>query len=290
MPGGPNGAPNSEVHNTGEIWTAMLFDAFNLLIDDHGTAIARRRITDYSVAGLLLTPPEATFTEARDAILAAASALDTDDMILMAAAFAGRGAGSCAIAPTNAVRTNNGVVESGTLAAKIEVGNVSLIDDVVSNDHDGTLDPGESGLLRLTVVNAGPVAAEEMNVTATTMNVGVTIGAPIHIPLLQPFSSMDLTIPVKLLASAPPNTDLTITVRVLAEQTCDRNGVTVVLTTPHSAAGVSIDGVLFAAPAQAASSTTDDAVFESRVVGSFVSPKTTLRAADDQVCIQNDAP
>jgi hypothetical protein len=294
LPVGPpsrlNGGPNSEVHNAGEIWALMMFEAFNILIDEHDVPIARRRITDYSVAGLLLTPPQATMTEGRDGILAAAAALDTDDMLLMAAAFAGRGAGSCAFAPGNNVPTNNGVIESGTLAAKIEVGNVSLIDDVVSNDHDGTLDPGESGLLRLTVVNAGPVAAEEMNVTATTMNVGVTIGAPIHIPLLQPFSSMDLTIPVKLLASAPPNTDLTITVRVTAEQTCDRNGVTVVLTTPHGATGVAIDGVLFAAPAAASSSTSGDAVFESRVAGSFESPKTSMRAADDQVCIRNDAP
>jgi hypothetical protein len=71
---------NGLLHNAGEVWTSMLFEAFNVLIDDHGVPIARRHITDYAVAGLLLTPPEATFTEARDAILAAASALDTDGL------------------------------------------------------------------------------------------------------------------------------------------------------------------------------------------------------------------
>jgi hypothetical protein len=283
-PGQPNGGPNSEVHNAGEIWALMMFEAFNILIDDHGVAVARRRITDYAVAGLLLTPPQATFLEGRDAILAAASGLDSDDMILMAAAFAGRGAGSCAVVPGNDVPTNNGVVESGTLAAKLEVGNVSLIDDVVSKDHDGTLDPGESGLLRLTVVNAGPLAAEEMNVTATSMNTGIKIGAPIHVPLVQPFSSIDLTIPVQLLASAPPNTNLTITVHVTADQTCDRNGVTIVLTTPPGLGGVTALG----GPPESSSS--GPAVFESRVVSTYASPTMSLRATDAQVCIRNDTP
>jgi hypothetical protein len=282
-PSRPNGSANSEVHNAGEIWALMMFEAFNVLIDDHGVPVARRRITDYSVAGLLLTPPQATFTEGRDAILAAASGLDSDDMLLMAAAFAGRGAGSCAVVPGNDVRTNNGVIESGTLAAKLEVGNVSLVDDVVSKDHDGTLDPGESGLLRLTVVNAGAVAAEELTVTATTMNAGVKIGAPIHVPLLQPFTSDDLTIPVELLASAPPNTNLTITVHVTANLTCDPNGVTVVLTTPPGLGGVTALG-------PAPSSSSAPAVFESRVVSTYEAPRTSLAAADAQVCILNDTP
>jgi len=59
-------------------------------------------------------------------------------MILMAAAFAGRGAGSCAVAPTNASPTNLGVVESGTLAGKFGVCGVSLTDDGISCDHDAT--------------------------------------------------------------------------------------------------------------------------------------------------------
>jgi hypothetical protein len=179
---------------------------------------------------MLLSPTDATFTEARDAILAAASALDTDDMILMAAAFAGRGAGSCAVSPSNASPTNAGVVESGTLAGKLAIGGVSLSDDGISCDHDGYLDPGESGLLHVTVANNGILAAENVSITATTTNTGVRLGAPIHLTAMQPFTSSALTIPVTLLPTAPRNTTITITLHVTGEDTCDRNGVNATLT------------------------------------------------------------
>ncbi|HTL36040.1 MAG TPA: M36 family metallopeptidase [Kofleriaceae bacterium] len=228
-PGFPGGA-NSEVHNTGEVWASMMWEALNAIIDQHGVTIGRRRMSDYVVAGLLLTPPDATFTEGRDAILAAASALDTDDMILMAAAFAGRGAGSCAVSPPNTSPTNAGVVESGTLAGKLSVGGVSLTDDGASCDHDGYLDPGESSQLHLIVANNGILAAEDITVTATTSASGVQLGAPIHISALQPFSQSTLTIPVKLLASAPNNTNVTINLVVRGDYTCDDAGVSVALT------------------------------------------------------------
>jgi hypothetical protein len=228
-PGGGGGA-NSEVHNTGEVWATMMWEALNVLADAHGVNVARRRMSDYVVAGLLLTPPDASFTEARDAILAASSALDTDDMILMAAAFAGRGAGSCAVSPAKSSATNAGVIESGTLAGKLAVGSISLTDDGTSCDHDGYLDPGESGVLRLRVANNGILAAENITVTASTTNTGLRIGAPIRIAALQPFSSSDLTIPVTLLSTAPRNTNITINVRITGDNTCDKAGITVPLT------------------------------------------------------------
>jgi hypothetical protein len=227
-PGHPGGA-NSEVHNTGEIWATMMWEVLNVLADEHGVTIARRRMSDYVVAGLLLTPSDATFTEARDAILAAASAQDTDDMILMAAAFAGRGAGSCAAAPSNDSPTNAGVVESGTLAGKLAASNVSLSDDGISCDHDGYLDPGESGSLRVTVANNGILAAENVTITATTTSTGVRLGAPIHMSLLQPFSSAALTIPVTLLQTAPRNTNITINLHLTGDSTCDHAGINVSL-------------------------------------------------------------
>jgi len=228
-PGRDNGIAHSENHNVGEVWASMLWETYNILIDAHDVPTARRRMSDYVVAGLLMTPPDATFTEARDAILAAASALDSDDMLLMAAAFAGRGAGSCAVSPANSAPGYTGVVESGTLAAKLEVSGLSLIDDGVSCDHDGILDPGESGQLRVTVINSGVVDAEGVTVTATTTNAGVRLGAPIKIPALHPFTSASLTFPVTLLATAPRGTDLAITVRATGDQTCDRAGVATTL-------------------------------------------------------------
>jgi hypothetical protein len=208
----------------------MLWEVLNVLSDQHGVTVARRRMTDYVVSGLMLTPPEATFTEARDALLAAASALDTDDMILMAAAFAGRGAGSCAVSPSVTSPTNAGVVESGTLAGKLAVGGISLIDDGASCDHDGYLDPGESGQLRLTVANNGILAAENVTITATTTNTGVALGKPVMISALQPFTSSQLAIPVTLLASAPRNTLVTIKVHVAGNFTCDKTGLDATLT------------------------------------------------------------
>ena len=229
MPGRPAGR-NSEPHNTGEVWAALLWESFNVLIDAHGVPAARRRMSDYVVAGLLLTPPEATLIEGRDAILAAAGALDTDDMILLAAAFANRGEGSCAIGPSNTTPGNLGAVDSRTLAARLDASSISLTDDGVSCDHDGILDPGESGLLRLTVANGGIVDAESVTITASSASPGLRFGAPIQIPALHPFQSVDLTIPVTLLPSAPPNTNVTVDVRLAGDSTCSRTGAIVSLT------------------------------------------------------------
>lgn len=228
-PGLPGGV-NSEVHNAGEIWATMMWEALNVLVDEHGVDVGRRRMADYMVAGLLLTPPNATYTEGRDGILAAASALDSDDMLLMAAAFAGRGAGSCAIPAPNTTAGNVGIVESGTLAGKLSAGGVSLTDDGISCDHDGYLDPGESGTLRLRVANNGPVAAENVVITATTANTGLRLGAPVRVNLLQAFSGGDLAIPVTVLQTAPRNTLVTINVHIAGELVCEKNGIDVSLT------------------------------------------------------------
>jgi hypothetical protein len=230
IPGATSGVGNSEVHNTGEIWSTMMWEVLNVLADEHGVNVARRRMTDYVVAGLLMTPPEATFTEGRDGILAAASTLDTDDMILMAAAFAGRGAGSCAKSPLVSSPNNLGVVESGTLAGKFAAGGLSLTDDGISCDHDGYLDPGESGTLHVTLANNGILAAENVSVTASTTTIGFKFGAPIKIAALQPFTSSSLSIPVTVLPAAPRNTLATIKVHVAGDNTCDKTGIDTTLT------------------------------------------------------------
>lgn len=59
-------------------------------------ATVRRRMADYLVAGLQLTPPDSTFVEMRDAILLAADAIRPADALVMAQAFATRGLGQCA--------------------------------------------------------------------------------------------------------------------------------------------------------------------------------------------------
>jgi len=217
----PVRAGNSEVHNAGEVWAESLWEVYNVLIDAHGVVEAHRRMTDYIVAGLLLTPPEATYVEGRDAVLAAAGALDTDDMLLMAAAFAGRGSGSCAVAPSRSSIDLAGVVESGTVAARLEASAATLIDDGASCDHDGYLDPGESGSVRLTIANGGVVAAEDVVVTATTAAPGVTFGKPIRIASIAAQSQLDIAIPVQLAATAPTNANLDIAIRIDGNVGCN---------------------------------------------------------------------
>lgn len=282
-PGHPGGAANSEVHNAGEVWATMMWEALNVLADAHGVNVARRRMSDYVVAGLLLTPRNATFTEARDAILVAASALDTDDMILMAAAFAGRGAGSCAISPLRTSTTNAGVVESGTLAAKLSLGGTSVTDDDPKGDHDGILDPGESGLLHVTLANNGIIAAENVTVTATSSDNGVKLGAPLAIAAQPAFSSSDLQIPIKLLPSVPLNTIITINVHVAGQFTCDKNGVDISFMVLTGANPMAI-------AAEDSSSADARASDDSSVVSTYVAPSTSMRAFDAAACIANDTP
>jgi large repetitive protein len=276
MPGHPGGA-NSEVHNTGEIWASMMWEAFNVVADANGVEVARRRMADYIVAGFLLSPKNASFTEARDAILVAASAMDTDDMLVMAGAFAGCGNGSCAISPLKTSATNAGVVESGTLAAKLAAGGLSVTDDGPKGDHDGILDPGESGSLHLTLANNGIIAAENVTVTATSSGVGVKLGAPLMIAAQPLFSSSALTIPISLAANAPVNTMITINVHVAGKFTCDKNGIDATLTVLTGANPMMMASPLapepstFTAGAQAA---------ESSVVATTLAPTASLRAFD----------
>jgi large repetitive protein len=278
-PGFPGGI-NSEVHNAGEVWTTIMWEVLNVLADEHGVTVARRRMSDYVVIGLLLAPTNATFTEQRDAILAGASALDTDDALLMAAAFAGRGVGSCAVSPARTSATNQGVVESGTVAAKLATGTPTATDDGTRSDHDGSLEPGESGSVHVTVANGGPLAAEQVMLTATSSNTGVQIGAPSPLALLPGFSTAELTIPVSVLASVPLNTSVTLTLHVAGENTCDRNGLNLTLTVQIGATVVATAPVIDVAASSPAPG----------IVAIHTAPATSLRAFDAGVCIAQDTP
>src|SRR5262249_56940410 len=128
-----------------------------------------------------------------DAIVVAASALDTDDLLLMAAAFAGRGIGSCALSPPRTSRTNSGVVESGTIAAKLAAGTATVTDDGPRGNRNGILESGEGGFIHLTTANGGPLAAEQGTATATSSVAGGTVGHATTLSLLPPVSTTTLT-------------------------------------------------------------------------------------------------
>jgi len=119
IPLADNGLGNAEVHNAGEVWATMLWECYvALLRDTLGPAPrlrfdeARARMLRYLVASLRATPPNPTFLQARDALLAVARAGDPADEARLWQAFARRGAGEGASGPAFDADDNRPVVES----------------------------------------------------------------------------------------------------------------------------------------------------------------------------------
>lgn len=160
---GANGASNSEVHNVGEIWANVLWEAYASLLNVPGRSFldAQSRMKAYVIAGLKMTPNMPTMLEARDALLAAVYASDADDFTLFAQAFAKRGMGVGAVAPDRNDSSNSGVVESYVAeAGSFEVVDASLDFGYYNGaegylDNDGELDPGETALLTLKIRSNG---------------------------------------------------------------------------------------------------------------------------------------
>lgn len=117
LPAGPlrnpnGGGPNNEVHNAGEVWCATLWEVFVNLVAAHGHTEGERRMLEYVVGGLKLTPSRPTFTQARDGIVTAVSVLDAGDLPPVWAGFAKRGMGVTAVSPASSSTSLTGVVES----------------------------------------------------------------------------------------------------------------------------------------------------------------------------------
>lgn len=155
---GQDGASNSEVHNSGEVWTSALWECYVALLKDtarYTFAQASQRMREYLVAGFKLTPLSPTMIEARDAVLLAAMARDAKDFELFARAFAKRGMGVGAVSPPRSSIDHTGVVESTAVGGAISIESVTLTDTGKSCDNDGILDEGELGLLTIKVRNTG---------------------------------------------------------------------------------------------------------------------------------------
>ncbi|HWN68428.1 MAG TPA: M36 family metallopeptidase [Haliangium sp.] len=202
-----NNRPNSEVHAAGEIWASMLFDGYVALLREtegpearYGFDEAKRRMADYVVAGMIMAPPDPTYTEQRDAILAAALALDEQDALLLADGFARRGAGSCAVAPPRNSNDFVGVVEDAAVRPAMRVAEIKLDDSLASCDGDGTLDADETGFLTITVDNPTPLplAGTTLSLTTATPGVAFPAGDGLGLATVPPFGSATVEIPVTL--------------------------------------------------------------------------------------------
>lgn len=148
-------------HAPGEIWGTALWEVYVALLNAHPFAEAEARMARYLVAGYKMTPISPTYTEARDAQLAAILASSQSDYELALAAFAKRGLGFGAISPDRDSTDLTGVVESfETQLTAYSAGSLELDADfngveVGFCSNDGYLDQGETGTIRFTVSNAG---------------------------------------------------------------------------------------------------------------------------------------
>ncbi|HEX7701149.1 MAG TPA: M36 family metallopeptidase, partial [Kofleriaceae bacterium] len=172
----PNGAANSEVHNAGEIWATMLWDIYGQIQAEVGDFDAARvRMAKDIVAGLLLAPPDATPTEMRDALIAAARAASPGDDLLVATAFARRGLGSCAVSPVRDSTDFTGIVESTILDGNSVLAPAAIADAGCIADH--TIDSGQSATITVALDNTGFYAVDGLAVAVTSPTPGLTVDA-----------------------------------------------------------------------------------------------------------------
>ena len=223
------GVWNSEAHNAGEVWATMMWEAYmGLIAGTLGPSPqltyeeARRRMSDYVVAGLMLTPADATFTEQRDAILAAAMANDPADALTLAKAFAKRGAGSCAVAPERFSSDFEGVVESTEVGPEPVIQGVTLEIGPVSCDEDDVLDAGEEGLVVVHLLNAGVVTlvGAKVAVETTAGAVSFPAGGIATAEPIAPLATGTVAIPVTLASDVSAVVDALFEVSVVEAGGC----------------------------------------------------------------------
>ena len=232
---------NNESHNAGEIWALMLFEAYQGLLDQtrgasprYTYAEARRRMSDYVVAGLALAPADSTYLETRDAILTVAAAADPLDAQAMAAGFAERGAGSCAVSPPFDSFDFVGVTEDLDVAPRLAIAGVSIDDSVASCDQDGWLDGEETGLVRVVIGNPGAGELSGGSVTVASSSEGVSFpnGTSAEIPTVAPYGTAEVGIEVELAAREEIG-DITVSIDSSAPGTCEAAAGSEITTRVH---------------------------------------------------------
>jgi MYXO-CTERM domain-containing protein len=220
---------NAEVHAAGEVWSAMLFEGFVAMLQNsqgpnppYSFDEARRRISDYVVAGMKLAPVDPTYTEQRDGVLAAAAAADADDLLILAKAFARRGAGTCAVSPARDSNDFEGVVESFTVEPNLAVVGVEVDDSVVSCDNDGHLDAEETGKLTITVMNTGtaPLVGAGATVSSTTAGVTFPAGKQVTFGTVAPFATGKATLDIQLAPTLTKMEPMALSVTVTDASSC----------------------------------------------------------------------
>ncbi|RTR40718.1 GlyGly-CTERM sorting domain-containing protein [Shewanella canadensis] len=152
-----------EVHGSGAVYAAMLWDSFIGMVNDerHTFDEAKVLMKGYLVASYKMMPMAPTFTEGRDALLAAAYANDVEDYKVILAAFARRGMGLGAVSPSRFSTDHAGVVES----TKTVLDTYTVTEHALNTNYEGLtlgycskdniLDKGETGTVSFTIQNGG---------------------------------------------------------------------------------------------------------------------------------------
>ena len=174
-----------EVHNVGEIWCLSLWGMRSRIIHDPagangdvptGNHTSLQLVTD----ALKMTPSNPSFTDARDALIAADGATNSfANEPSIWGAFADRGLGYKAVAPLGISGFANlgemGVGESFS-APYLDVASVAI--DDANGNHNGFVDPGEPIALTVGLTNPWHVASKSATSTAAVLSSptpGVTI-------------------------------------------------------------------------------------------------------------------
>ncbi len=229
-PLGSTGGPNSEVHNAGEVWATMMWDAYIAVQKAHpgdDFAANHRRMGDYVVSGMLLAPADPTYTEQRDALLLAIQAADPADLLPVAGAFAKRGAGSCAVSPPRNSTDFLGVVEDYELRASATITAVALTDDLLTCDADGIVDAGELGNLRITVFNHGAAALPEgaslevIDLLDPDLPLLFPQGPAVALPAIGPLASLVTAIPIGVDEALLDHLPYTLKIRLITPDGCE---------------------------------------------------------------------
>jgi MYXO-CTERM domain-containing protein len=191
-------------------------------------------MSDYVVAGLALSPADSTYLETRDAVLAAAAAADPLDAQALAAGFARRGAGSCAVSPPADSVDFVGVTEDMDVSARLAITGVSVDDSVASCDDDGFLDGEESGVVRVAIGNpgAGELSGAEVTVASESDGVSFPDGGTASVPTVEPYGTTEVAIPVKL-AARDDIGEITVTVDSSAPGSCEASAAAELTTRVH---------------------------------------------------------
>ncbi|QSQ13473.1 M36 family metallopeptidase [Myxococcus landrumensis] len=224
------GLENSEIHNAGEVWASMLFEAYQSLLDDTrgGTPRiatfeeARRRMATYVVESMLMAHNNITFTEQRDLLLMVANERDPADMRALAQGFARRGAGTCAVSPPPGSRTFTEVVQDDQARSDVRLESIQIEERGRSCDADGVLDASETGVVRIQVYNGGPLASTDTRVSLSSNNPRVTFpsGPLVNIGRVSPFEPLTVEIPVALSGSQEVSAEVNYSVVLESSGAC----------------------------------------------------------------------